>query len=98
MTSVERVGWTADWRWEQKATFVVRFAAVSFFVLATAIYARLWNAHPVRPEPDDGARCCVSDATLRYCGSAGAAVLVWSLLGCVVYYGDPNYVWHALAA
>ena len=96
---VARVGWNTDWRWEQRATFAIRFVVVFFFIAATAIYARLWNAHgDVDPAVGDRPPArCVSSEALGVVGICLAATTVWGMLGCVVVYGDPNYVWNAVA-
>ena len=77
-------------------------AQVFFFIAATAIYARLWNAHgDVDPAatsafPRPAAKCASSE-TLGIVGICLAATTVWAMLGCVVVYGDPNYIWNAIA-
>ena len=102
LESVDRVGWTTEWRWQQRATFAIRFGVVAFFIAATAIYARLWNAHG-RVDPDatsafpKPAAYCISSHALGILGIMLAAATVWSMLACVVVVGNPNYVWDALA-
>ena len=102
LMSINQVGWTTEWRWQQRATFAIRFSVVFFFIAATAIYARLWNAHghidpnatSAFPQPDV---YCISSHTLGILGIMLAAATVWSMLACVVIFGNPNYVWDALA-
>ena len=78
LESVDRVGWTTEWRWQQRATFAIRFGVVAFFIAATAIYARLWNAHG-RVDPDatsafpKPAAYCISSHALGILGIMLAA-------------------------
>ena len=80
----------------------IESSSPNFFIAATAIYARLWNAHG-RVDPDatsafpKPAAYCISSHALGILGIMLAAATVWSMLACVVVVGNPNYVWDALA-
>jgi len=95
--SISRVGWDTDWHWEQRATFAIRFIVVFFFIAATAIYSRLWSCHGDIDDAAPGRERCFDSHTLGLLGICVSATLVWAMLGCVVVYGDPNYIWNAIA-